>query len=390
MNKTFDNIPLRINFIKDILKNNLLSPLINPDITDTEAFVNTTNAKDTGSVLNKELLDFNDVIRQIGGKLVYIKSGTTGHIFKGLDPDNISFSNYAVKVSAYPKKGNYGKQNDISRPENAELMMLKVLSYFVVNNQTPHIVLPIGTFNSKIEPFLNLEKDGIVENDKYTKFIKKYQQNELHDEVSILISEWANGGDLLEYIRKKHNNIDPLIWKVTIFQLLSVLTIIQTKYPKFRHNDLKANNILLHNIGKLKKNNLFKYKINGCTYIIPNIGFQIKIWDFDFACINGIVNNSKVSAEWTNKINVNTKRNRYYDVHYFFSTLTKKGFCPQFWDSPFIDKSIKDFVKRIIPKKYRSGDLISKRGRLLVNDEYTTPDKILKEDPLFEEFRYKK
>ena len=71
------------------------------------------------------------------------------------------------------------------------------------------------------------------------------------------------------------------------------------------------------------KNNKFKYKINGKEYVIPNIGLQIKIWDFDFACIPGIVNNKKVDAEWTNRINVDQKQNQYYDIHFFFNTLKK-------------------------------------------------------------------
>ena len=37
-------------------------------------------------------------------------------------------------------------------------------------------------------------------------------------------------------------------WRVMFFQILSVLAIIQTKYPTFRHNDLKANNILIQKI----------------------------------------------------------------------------------------------------------------------------------------------
>ena len=52
----------------------------------TEAFINIGNERNTRTVLNKELLDFNDVINTIGGKLVYIKSGTTGHTFRGFDP----------------------------------------------------------------------------------------------------------------------------------------------------------------------------------------------------------------------------------------------------------------------------------------------------------------
>lgn len=373
--------------IKTILKNNELNSLLDLDSNATESFVNQSKDNDIREVLNKKLLNFSKVINTIGSKLVYIKSGTTGHTFRGFNPDDSKEPNFAVKVVAYPKRENYGDLNDIRRPENAELMMLKVLSYFVLNNQTPHLVLPIGTFNTDIKPFLSLEKNGIVNNKKYKNFITRYKKGDLHNEVSVLISEWADGGDLLEYIRKNYKEMTLKDWRVIFFQLFSVLSVIQTKYPRFRHNDLKANNVLIQNIESRNKNNKFKYKINGTTYIIPNIGLQIKIWDFDFACIEGIVENTKVNAKWTDRLNVNNKKNRYYDIHYFFNTLTKKGFFPEFWETPEISKQVKDFVKRIIPAKYRKGDNIAERGRILIQDEYLYPEYVLKNDIFFAKYR---
>ena len=45
----------------------------------------------------------------IGGKLMYIKSGTTGHTFKGISiPETEKSVNYGLKIVAYPKKDNYG------------------------------------------------------------------------------------------------------------------------------------------------------------------------------------------------------------------------------------------------------------------------------------------
>ncbi len=380
----------RTDMIKNILDGNNLKSLIDLDSNETEAFVNTSKDTDIRDVLDKKILDFSDVINKMGGKLVYVKSGTTGHTFRGFNPNNANEPNFAVKIVAYPKRENYGDLNDIRRPENAELMMLKVLSYFVINNQTPHLVLPIGTFNTNIKPFLSLGKNGIVDNKKYSQFIKRYKKGDLHQEVSVLISEWADGGDLLEYIRNNYKKMKLKEWRVILFQIFSSLAVIQNKYPGFRHNDMKANNILIQKIESRNKNNKFKYKINGKVYIIPNIGLQIKLWDFDFACIAGTVENTKVDAEWTDKINVNSEKNRYYDLHYFFNTLTRKGFFPEFWDAPEISKQVKDFVKRIIPEKYQKGDNIAERGRLLVNDEYTYPDEVLKTDIFFEKLRPKR
>jgi hypothetical protein len=564
--KKHSTIPFRIDFIKELLNNNKITPMIevDGDHCETEQMIvhhnhdNTVECSDIRCILDKKIYDFSKVISQIGGKLLYVKSGTTGHTFKGMG----NSENYAVKVVPYPKKELYGHMNDAKRPENAELLMIRVLSYFVVNKQSPHIVLPIGTFNTNIKPFIELPT-GIIKNKKYDIFIQKYNdgiekpilkkkynifikslkkhnlnKNELsnkyklkehnhiliksinelitydeiatylknkkmsykkkynkiikmsnqsnnlnlnlnlatdyksknknnilvglieefisndeiitnknkknknknknddltsndimaaieckyirindssnvdelidsdiinciedkyrrkddgyYDNISILISEWANGGDLLDYLRGNYKTFKTKHWRVIFFQIMSVLAVIQAKYPTFRHNDLKANNVLVQKTdSNPDKRGKFKYDVNGQIYAVPNIGIQIKIWDFDFATIPGKVDNSKVEADWTKKINVNPEQNRYYDVHYFFNTLLRNGFFPEFLESDLIPSEVRNFVDRVLPEKYRSGDEVSERGRILVNNEYTTPDKIIKTDPFFSRMRLK-
>ena len=408
--RKYDTIPFRMDFIKELLQENELEPIINFDDLSTEKYIHPngyscikeddTNAfggsssgtndsnYDMRSIINKQKYDFCKVINGIGGKLRYMKSGTTGHTFKGIIITDGGVSvNYAVKVVAYPKKEKYGDLNDARRPENAELMMIRLLSYFVVRKQTPHIVLPIGTFYTSITPFINLIEGNYVDNEnkRYQEFIDKYKNNVYYDTVSILISEWANRGDLLEFIRKNYKEFTTLHWKVIFFQIISVLAVIQSKFPSFRHNDMKANNVLIHKIAQ--RGTIFSYVVCKKKYFVPNIGYQIKLWDFDFACIPGIVENAKVSAKWTDEINVKPTQNRYYDMHYFFNTLIKKGFFPELIEDPSISMEIKDFINRIVPKKYQSGDYVTKRGRILANDEYLMPDDVLRNDPFFEEFR---
>ena len=390
-----DSIPMRIQFIKNLLEDKDLQPLVNFDSTDTENFVcknlndnESGDSYDTRIVLKKRILDFKNVINQFGGKLKYIKSGTTGHTFKGVSEDgNFEF---AVKVVAYPKKERYGSINDVRRPENAELMMLKVLSYFIVKRQTPHLIIPFGTFNTNIEHFVNLVKlDKVDEkNERYKEFVERYKNGEFSSNVSILISEWANKGDLLDYFRNNYKAFTLTHWKVFIFQILSILAIIQSKYPSFRHNDMKANNILVQKIS-LKKEH-YRYLVVGSKYKVPNIGYHVKLWDFDFACIPGIVDNIKVSSKWTKKINITPEQNRYYDVHYFFNTLIRKGFFPQILTDSCVPNELKEFIGRVVPKKYRdSEEFVHEKGRILINEEYTTPDELLKKDQFFEEFRVK-
>lgn len=415
--RPYDTIPFRLDFLKDILQNNKLNPIIELDEAETDCFVrpngydcedDNDDTHDIRNVLNKQTHDFYQVITEIGGKLTYIKSGSTGHTFKGTikTEDGTNNIDYAVKVVAYPKKKSYGTMYDIRRPENAELLMIRLLSYFIVKGCTPHITLPIGTFYTSIEPFTNLIENNFVKsnNKKYQEFVEKYQKGGYYDTVSILISEWANRGDLLDFIRKNYKEFTTLHWKVIFFQIISVLAVIQSKFPSFRHNDMKANNILIHKVQQ--RGVTCSYKVCHKQYYVPNIGYRVKLWDFDFACIPGVVENFKVNEKWTSEINVKPEQNRYYDLHYFFNTLIKKGFFPLLLTDPNIDNEIKEFIQRIIPKKYQYGkkikdeiwkdgkkvadsvyEIVSERGRLLMNDEYLIPNDVLMKDPLFENFR---
>ncbi|ATZ80702.1 serine/threonine-protein kinase [Bodo saltans virus] len=459
-----NTIRSRISFITNLLYGKSIQPMVNFYNTDTEYFVggNEKDENDSGYsydtrvVLQKKYHDFTKIIMQIGNgeedQLEYIKSGTSGHTFHGmvkLDVNN-TFE-YGVKVVAYPKKEQYGDMYDVRRPENAELKMIKLLSYFVVRRQTPHIVLPIGTFDTSIETFTSsnmtdcvcdVDGDGkIKKNEKYDEFMEKYKNGDYYDKVSILISEWANRGDLLDFLRKYHgtSNFTLHHWKSIFFQLLSVLAVIQSKYPSFRHNDLKANNLLVHKI--TKPDDFFTYRIAKKKYRVKNIGYQIKMWDFDFACIPGIVDNKKVESEWTKTINVTPTQNRYYDVHYFFNTLIKKSFCSGIMTNKNVPQEVRDFINRLLPEKYRNDPLanelksyieknihdkykdcqygtkfingypmnptirkyienmipdkfkhikvgvVHEKGRLLVDDEYLTPLEILETDPFFAEYR---
>ena len=228
----------RVEFVKHILDGNKLQSMIDFD----NCSIDSDYAK-----LNKKTLNVKELFTSMNVRLKYIKSGTTGHTFKATSKTNDDIA-FAVKVCAYPRSDEYGGMKNPKRPENAELRMLKLLSTFVLKMKTPHFILPIGTFNTSIKPFINVPKRLIdlddEKNDSYRKFITRCENNEFEDLVSILISEWANGGDLLDYIRKNYKSISLEQWTIMIFQILYTLASIHKKYPSFRHNDMKANNIL--------------------------------------------------------------------------------------------------------------------------------------------------
>ena len=340
------------------------NPLKNLDqYAETECFAGSrdkdSKSQDTRTYLGKRTLNFYNVINKLDGQLVYIKSGAYGHTFKGVVPDenDNEKASFAVKVVAYPKRDGYGSMHNITRPENAEICMLKTLSYFVIKKQTPHIILPISIFDTSIKPFLTLQTDNPedtfvpVDNKNYKEFIKHYNQGKYYEKVSVVISEWANRGDLGMFLKKNYKKLHLIHWQCLFFQILSVLAIIQSKYPNFRHNDFKANNVLISKTETCNKKLL--YKVNGKEYLLPSIGYCTYMWDFDFACIPDVVENSKVYQQWTNDMNITSKQNRYYDVHYFFSTLIYKGFLPELMEDNAVPIEVKDFINYVIPEKYR-------------------------------------
>ena len=168
-------IPERINNIEAMLNHTNIDSIIDFTNIDKSSY---NKSEDIRELMPKKYLDFTQAINQLGGKLLYFKSGSTGHTFKGVHPpEEKNKKSYGVKIVAYPKKENYGDMYNIKRPENAELMMIRLLSYFVVNKQTPHIVLPITTFNTSIKPFLSLSKNDIINNKRYDQFLKRYQND---------------------------------------------------------------------------------------------------------------------------------------------------------------------------------------------------------------------
>lgn len=373
----------RIQFARSVLAGKELTSMIDFDNFNTENAISTQ--------LNKKIVDIETLFATMNVSLKYLKSGTTGHTFKAVSKLNKDVS-FAVKVCAYPKD-EYGGMNNVGRPENAELRMIKLLSYFVIKKCTPHFVLPIGSFNSSITHFVRIPKTIIdlddTKNDAYRKFIHKFNEGKFENFVSVLISEWCNGGDLLDYIRKNYPSMTLKCWTIIFFQILFSLSLIHQKYPTFRHNDMKANNILvqLTNIKKDSPTAGYRYNINDTKFIIPNINLQIKIWDFDFACISDTIENNKVNANWTKKIGISRNKNRYYDMHYFFNTLISEHFFPQFYTH--VPKPIIDFVKRIIPDKFRNDPkFVNKKGRIQVDTEYTTPYQVIMKDPLFARYRF--
>ena len=185
--------------------------------------------------------------------------------------------------------------------------------------------------------------------------------------------DYYNLGNLYYYISNNIKNMTILQWKSIFFQILFTLATIQSKYSAFRHNDLITTNIYLKSIPI--DNNTHTYYLNGKTFNIPNVGLKVYICNFHFSCIKDGINNDNITNNpFITELGIIHNSNKYYDIHYLCANIKKHNYN-------HIPDEIKQFIDRIVPLTYYNKS--NWRGRLLVNDEYTTPYDILMNDELF-------
>lgn len=319
-----------------------------------------------------ENFDFCKFLHKIKSSLEYIKSGSTGHTFKGTVDKNLF---YAIKIIPYIKKERYGDITNNKRPENVEIEIQNKLSNYNIN-----FIKCYEYFHTNIEQFIKLDID---ENKEYTKFKENFYKDIYYDKVLVIISEWADGGDLLDFIRKYKSKINHKQWKIIFFQVLFILASIQFYYPSFRHNDLKPNNILIKN--NFSKKKYIIYTLDNYTFKVPNIGIELNISDFDFSCIDGEVDNIKMNSTYVKKAKISKTKNRYYDLHFFFNFLINASISSELLDEKYSSDEIISFINYILPEKLRKS-YKNNKCRLIYNIEYKIPFDILKEYPYFKEF----
>jgi len=416
------SIATRVNHILGVAGRGNITPMADLRfVRASEQFV----PNKTAPMIRKEIYGLDEIVQRFNVELHYVTSGSTGHTFQARCRNSGKIM-FAMKVAAYPRYLPDPKNpdvpvvsviDDIRQAQNTELRMILLLSELVIHGKTPHIVLPLWTFNTPTERFAVMgnpksrtvrDNSNILENKQYQQFVKGYYNQEFEEVSSVLISEWCDRGDLLDYIRKNFDQIREEEWVIIIFQVLIMLAKIHEHYPEFKHNDFKCNNILLHSTPPKYRNEYYCYPLGDkLELIVPDIGYQLKMWDFDFASIGQFVANSKVDSGWASRMGITSQQNQYYDVHYFFHFFLIDSVVRGMPER--LPPAILEFVHRIIPKKYRpdirivtrtyrktgkkatfveqKNPNLNRSSRMLHNTCFVTPKQILERDPLFKKFR---
>ena len=210
-------------------------------------------------------------------------------------------------------------------PSNMNKMITYLLSGLVINKKTKHILMNIFNFDvpsDKIKYFIT----KISDDENIIKILTKKDQN-----ISVELREHYFKMDTLQNIFNdvSYNIIDDDIY-ILIFQVLHTLAIIQERYPTFKHNNLDLKNIYCYL--KEKNSSTYEYKLDGNTFIIPNIGLEIKITNFEEANILNEIDNESIIDSL--KTNDNT-----YDIKTFLVSLNKVN---------KLSNEIKIFIKDIM------------------------------------------
>ena len=201
----------------------------------------------------------------------------------------------SIKINFY--KYNDTKINSLDTPINNDSLLSYLLSQLVLNKETNHILLPILNID-----MLFTDIEHIIKTDNcYEKIIFAINNNEISNICCLQLREQFFKIMVLEdYLSKNKCS-----YKGLIFQVVHTLAVLQTKYPGFRHNNLLLKNIVIY----LKKPNdeyiiynNFNKKSHEKFYV-PNIGFDIKITNFENTIIPNLHGSSHATHIQRNNTN---------------------------------------------------------------------------------------
>jgi hypothetical protein len=359
--------------------------------------------------INNDVSDFVEKIRIENGDMTLLRAlkGTFGFPFvttlgdvkwftkmmiydlelDGLEPPSLYDSLKLEELVEF-----HGKVKEINKISvNTEHKVNSVLTKLVTNNVTPHVCILYGA--TELMESKNKELIQIL-----VKKYKKKDKDVLIDMAKVLMTEWADLGDLTDYIKNNHRKWSLETWKALLFQMIAMLALIQEKYPTFRHNDLSMSNIL---VGSTRKEQLettelagyYKYNIGGKQYCVPDIGFRVLLADFDYASIiEADITHEKLNNKDTKSFGMVSDPNASFDVHMMLNWLsvwTLKLY--KYDDLGGVLGEVKNFIYNVIDENYRGvQNRYLKHSRLRNGKriiDKLIPKFILETNSMFEKYR---
>lgn len=354
----YDNLDVRINLLYDVVYNTnnskhyTIKPIILDNIT-LEDIKKTTEFASTN--------EFEQIFTD--GVFKYKEKINNKWIFKR---DSDSSYSSIVSIGKYDLS-EIKNPNDLKRKELNNALMHYILSEVVINDKFKHVMLPLMMVDVSLD-------DLTKSNDIYDVVNKKNKNSNGDSKYYMFITEgYYKLTPLKTFLEEKYDEMNLIDWKVLIFQVLYALYKISERLPAFRHNMLNLDAIRLY-IKDSKDNNI--YHVGSNKFNIPNVGFDVKITDFENAS--------------TNQINPRElKENPFYDIYYFLISLYL------FIKSKVVNsktKPIIDFIEKIIPNSLipeSQSDIMNTINEQLIEqkmEQILSPIMILNKNNFFKQF----
>jgi len=262
--------------------------------------------------------------------------------------------------------GKYKSSNDVNNMESNEIYNMAMMymgSEIVINDKFKHMILPIMMFD--------IESNKLKE--LFPKVSEHIDDMEKTNLFYVLVTEhYFKMSTLKEYLIENMKTMNLQKWKVLFFQVLFSLAKLTERFNKFRHNNLNLDSIKIYTRKENDENDT--HKLGDSTFIIPNVGFDIKLGDFDEA----------YTSDYKRNINRQTD-NPYYDIHYFFNSLylflkNQGG----------ISVEIEKFITDMIPDKFLTKDKkftgLDEHYFDSVSSKIIIPSLVIKQNSFFSEF----
>lgn len=271
-----------------------------------------------------------------------------------------------IKVIKFNK--NYTPDwNSPFRGEIARVNISYLLSHVLMFSgpvRSPHICIPV------CEPLLDVEFGD-------RKHVVMFQESAKHMDACNYFLNCRKDG---EYFDEQ--------FRLILFQVAYTLGALYKVYPNFRHNDLKATNVLIGDnpYGHSEYTSL-EYTYDGMKFIVPNtFGIISMLTDFDLSCVAGVADNFRVHHFWAVQpcLNIGWKKDHKSDIAFFAKTFyaATKNFLSTGFTRSLLSTFGYSYMKEFLTNGNNYLRATPERVSSLPSVQY-----LLTQSPLFNSFR---
>lgn len=303
----------------------------------------------------------------------FITHGTYGYIYRMHHRESDEM--WAIKVCPLIKHSIIDMLPEELKPENVEWRFLEALHSDLRGERW--VIKLAGRLIGSDFPVLT--KDSIMYVRPMLKKLIGNDYQKIHMKSAMFVMEWCAGGDLWDNLSREYELGKPAHdvewWRNILFQFFYQLSVIDSKWEGWRHNDLSTHNVLLSH-GKSEGE-------WGDEWVLPEIGTIVKICDFGFCYQRPHFENGRLMLPFIKLYGITDEKNRYFDIHYFVNSLLvalkPRAFPREVWL----------FLSEIVPSEYqgqRKGELVNE-FRYRGDKELWIPKDIIKHHKFFSKYR---